>query len=210
MISLSTKLDDVPTRSEPRNSPVPRASWSASSSAARIASTRIRYVAPASVSVTARVVRLKSVAPTSSSSAAISRDADGCDRPSSRPALEKLPTRAARANSLSAESRSFIARYARGGLHGGRGQREGCQDRIERGGDRHHSADGGDPKPPCSSEAKRSTRARRLPAKETASEAGETVRMKLWFAEQRMPYPYPNFERRDLRQIPVRHAPNVR
>ena len=25
MISLSTKLDDVPTRSEPRNSPVPRA-----------------------------------------------------------------------------------------------------------------------------------------------------------------------------------------
>ena len=104
MISLSTKLDDVPTRSEPRTSPVPRASWSASSSAARIASTRIRYVAPASVSVTARVVRLKSVAPTSSSSAAISRDADGCDRPSSRPALEKLPTRAARANSLSAES----------------------------------------------------------------------------------------------------------
>jgi hypothetical protein len=33
--------------------------------AARIASTRIRYIALASVSVTARVVRLKSVAPTS-------------------------------------------------------------------------------------------------------------------------------------------------
>ncbi|SDR63656.1 hypothetical protein SAMN05519103_08878 [Rhizobiales bacterium GAS113] len=201
MISLSMKLNGVPTRSEPRNSPVPRASWSASSSAARIASTRIRYVAPASVSVTARVVRLKSVAPTSSSSAAISRDVEGCDRPSSRPALEKLPTRAARANSLSAESRSFIARCARGGLHGGRSQREGCQDRIERGGDRHHSA---------RLKRKTSTRARRLPAKETASGAGETIRMKLWLAEQRMPCPYPNFERRDLRQIPVRDAPNVR
>ena len=41
-----------------------------------------------------------------------------------------------------------VRRRARGGLHGGRGRREGCQDRIEHGGDRHHSADEGGPKPP--------------------------------------------------------------
>src|SRR5262249_47726089 len=63
--------------------------------------------------------------------------------------------------------------------------------------------------PPCSSEAEKVDTGS-SPAKETASEAGETVRMKLWLAEQRMLCPYPNFERRDLRQIPVRDAPSVR
>lgn len=125
----------------------------ASSSAARIASMRIRCFAPASVSVTARVVRLKSVAPISSSSAAISLDAEATGR---TPDQHWTGCWRARhlANSLSDESRSFIARCARGELHGIRGQREGCQDRMERGGDRHHTADGSDPKPPSPAVAK--------------------------------------------------------
>lgn len=65
----------------------------ASSSVARIASMRIRCFAPASVSVTARVVRLKSVASTSSLSAAISPDAEATG--ALRPALDMLLARAA-------------------------------------------------------------------------------------------------------------------
>ena len=43
--SRTLKLEDVPTRSSPRNSLPPRAAWSASSSAARIGSTLGKIIA---------------------------------------------------------------------------------------------------------------------------------------------------------------------
>jgi hypothetical protein len=61
-------------------------------------------------------VRVKSAAPISVSKVAIRREAEGCDSPSSRPPLEKLPNRAARAKSFRAISRSFIARMIRMGF----------------------------------------------------------------------------------------------
>jgi hypothetical protein len=65
------------------------------------------------------VVRLNRVAPSSSLSAAISREADGCDKPRSRPAFEKLPTRTARQKvRLLSGGRSRLG--APGRLHGDR------------------------------------------------------------------------------------------
>ena len=71
---------------------------------------RARKSKPASVSVTARVVRTNSATPISRSSVAIVRDAVDCGMFNSRPAAEKLPLRATRANSRSAKRRSLIAR----------------------------------------------------------------------------------------------------
>ena len=71
---------------------------------------RARKSKPASVSVTARVVRTNSATPISRSSVAIVRDAVDCGMFSSRPAAEKLPLRATRANSRSARRRSLIAK----------------------------------------------------------------------------------------------------
>src|SRR5438874_5956090 len=109
MTACSVKLEEAPTRRTPRNSPVPRAARSASSSAARIASTRARYSAPASVNDSARVLRVKSDAPISFSRAATMREADGCESPSSRAAREKLPARATRTKSRRATMRSVMS-----------------------------------------------------------------------------------------------------
>ena len=108
MTACSVKLEEAPTRRTPRNSPVPRAARSASSSAARIASTRPRYSAPASVNDSARVLRVKSAAPISFSRVATMREADGCESPSSRAAREKLPARATRTKSRRATMRSVM------------------------------------------------------------------------------------------------------
>jgi len=70
---------------------------------------RARKSNPVSVRVTARVVRTNSATPISRSSVAIVRDAVDCGIFSSRPAAEKLPLCATRANSLSAKRRSLIA-----------------------------------------------------------------------------------------------------
>ena len=70
---------------------------------------RAKKSKPASVSVTARVVRTNSPTPISRSSVAIVRDAVDCGMFSSRAAAEKLRLRAARANSRSAKRRSLIA-----------------------------------------------------------------------------------------------------
>src|SRR5437660_4249253 len=110
MTACSVKLEEAPTRRTPRNSPVPRAARSASSSAARIASTRPRYSAPASVNDSARVLRVKSAAPISFSRVATMREADGCESPSSRAAREKLPARATRTKSRRATMRSVMNR----------------------------------------------------------------------------------------------------
>ena len=83
-------------RSNPRNSPVSRTLFSASSTAARIGSIRARNSRPASVGTTARVVRDNSRAPRLASSSAIIRDTWDCVRPASRAAAEKLPKRATR------------------------------------------------------------------------------------------------------------------
>ena len=71
---------------------------------------RARKSKPASVSVTARVVRTNSATPISRSSVAIVRDVVDCGMFSSRLAAEKLSLRATRANSRSAKRRSLIAR----------------------------------------------------------------------------------------------------
>ena len=109
MTSRTANVVAKPIRNIPRSSPVPRAACSASSSSARTNSMRARKSKPASVNVTARVVRTNSATPISRSSVAIVRDAVDCGIFSSRPAAEKLPLRATRANSRSAKRRSLIA-----------------------------------------------------------------------------------------------------
>jgi hypothetical protein len=94
---------DADARRRPRSSVVPRTACSASSSSARTASMRARKSETASVSVTARVLRTRRGAPTLRSSSAMVREAVDCGMSSSRPAAEKLPLRATRANSLSAK-----------------------------------------------------------------------------------------------------------
>jgi len=89
MTSRTAKVVAKPIRNIPRSSPVPRAACSASSSSARTDSMRARKSKPASVSVTARVVRTNSATPISRSSVAIVRDAVDCGMFSSRPAAEK-------------------------------------------------------------------------------------------------------------------------
>src|SRR3984893_18334183 len=71
-------------------------------------SIRDRYSEPASVSVTARVVRTRSATPICFSRAATIRDAVGCEMPISRPATEKLPLLATRAKSCNEKNLSFI------------------------------------------------------------------------------------------------------
>src|SRR5947209_17570668 len=108
MTTCWAKLEEAATRRTPRNSPVPRATWSASSRAARAASTRERYSAPPSVNESARVLRVKSGAPISFSRVATMREADGCETPTSRAAREKLPARATRTKSRRADMRSLM------------------------------------------------------------------------------------------------------
>jgi hypothetical protein len=109
MTSRTAKVVAKPIRNIPRSSPVPRAACSASSSSARTDSMRSRNSKPASVNVTARVVRTNSATPISRSSVAIVRDAVDCGIFSSRAAAEKLLLLAVRANSRSAKRRSLIA-----------------------------------------------------------------------------------------------------
>src|SRR2546429_5972003 len=67
-----------------------------------------RYSAPASVNDRARVLRVKSIAPSSRSRAATMREADGWESPRSRAAREKLPERATRTKTRKADMRSVI------------------------------------------------------------------------------------------------------
>jgi hypothetical protein len=92
----------------PRNESSPRAASSASSISARISRARSRNSAPASVTVMRRVVRNSSVTPSRASSSPTMRETDGCDRPSSRAAREKLPLSAARTKTASSCKRSLI------------------------------------------------------------------------------------------------------
>src|SRR5437660_5905401 len=102
------KLEEAATRRTPRYSPVARAACSASSRTASAVSTRPRYSAPASVNDRARVLRVKSSAPSSRSRAATMREADGWESPRSRAARKKLPERATRTKTRKADMRSVI------------------------------------------------------------------------------------------------------
>ncbi len=114
MTSRTPKLVGMLIRKRPRNSLPSRTLFSASSRAIRIGSIRARNSDPASVGVTIRVVRVSSRAPRSPSRSAMMREAWDCDRPHSRAAAEKLPSRATRVKSLR-EKTSFIVGPYRGG-----------------------------------------------------------------------------------------------
>src|SRR5271156_850601 len=92
----------------PRSESTPRAASSAASTSVRISRARSRNSAPASVTVIWRVVRSSSLTPSLASSSPMMRETDGCDRPSSRAAREKLPLSAARTKTANSCSRSLI------------------------------------------------------------------------------------------------------
>src|SRR5712664_2469050 len=92
----------------PRSESNPRAASSASSIWLRISRARSRNSAPASVTVMRRVVRNNSFTPSRDSNSPTIRDTEGCDKPSSRPAREKLPLSAARIKTANSCRRSLI------------------------------------------------------------------------------------------------------
>jgi hypothetical protein len=108
MMFRAPYMTGIVMRIVPRSESMPRAASSASSISASTSRARVRNSAPASVTVMRRVVRSSSLTPSRASSSPMMRDTEGCDRPSSRAAFEKLPLSAARTNTANSCSRSLI------------------------------------------------------------------------------------------------------